>query len=290
MINGVLNFYHDVVNVPHMFGLVRGMYLLPESSESDSNTKKGYYCENNDLGLTFYNPEGPLTADDLHVLHGILFLEKIKYEKYSPALVIDSLTEKNILPEIPPEDISVDTMILQTTVTEFLNAIGSEKALFPLSVQIALMQKSLYKLLRQEVNIFMNNPKTGKDCNIRGAILDSAVLDNETGFMEVIRKTHGNRLSYSRTFPIDFNEVKAIKLDSTRILHNHVCAIIWPGQPIRLSREVIESIFCNTTNPVKIQNFSKILDEMMEELSSPAIAWKVETESVTEKDYVITRK
>jgi hypothetical protein len=280
--NYISNFVTEIIKVPKLLGYTRGLFLLPEVIMAYLKTharQRSYttFLTINNFSVYFENTMSILSANDLHILQGILLFEKpitsSDFSRYEQEI-------KSISSQIQPSNfvtpfLRLDKyMKVEDNVVNFFHKINHPSVVLSLPEQIKILGSSLYKLLHQNytLKVTLNNEQKYTAVN---KFAHFHTIDEATGNFSLVRGIESSEEVYNQPLEISLSEITAIKSDATRILHNWLCSVMEPGQKDIFTQGVFEEYLYNSPNFRYLDYKKNLIEEALFELMSPGIDWKI---------------
>jgi len=225
-----------------------------------------YRFEKDDVTVRFTGFE-PLGADDLRVLQG---------------LVAIAGAEGDILPEQPHTDVGKELRALLEVKGQHEKTKGMaiSSSLYGILQEIGLTYSGAnVRALKNNLVRLSNVTVIVQKGTIQGSFhLLSYAFDEKDGRLWVglnpqVTQAILGRCKYTH---ISMDEVRAIKGDVTRLIHQRLCAIIFPGRERKITMDTLLSYaYCNSepktqaTVKKRRQNIRKALEELV------SLGWEV---------------
>ena len=278
-------FRTDHVRIEHAFCSMPGLFgSWPKPKPKNACTDVTY--ETTDATFTVFGRL--LGVMSLRVLQALLALAALGNGQGKKIYLVGSKgpvgleLERNLIAD--DLEFSGMPLVVQTSYYEIAHEIGYSHKSFDGGAQVKAIQKALEELCSITVTVYH------KDGGVDGSHLMSHYRGNSKGRLVVAISPQlaagitGQR-RYSR---LDMNEIRALRSDPTRLIHQRLCGFIDPGKSWKVSMDTLDGYAwpMKALNIKAIQKRKRTVRETLAELAG--LGWTV-AEYAAEK-FAVTRR
>jgi hypothetical protein len=280
----------DHVNHDPVFCLAPGVFRSAPNNVAASTFMDVVYETRGRVSYRFMGPI--LRARELRVLQGLVAISAVCGSAADSKFVLrpDTATdvgkEHRRTLELKDGAVSKKVLIAKTSLYELAKEIGYSPSSFHSGAQIRQLRKALDRLWA--ASIIVEDGETGE---MEGSRLISKYKSTRDGKLFVALNFHitetvlGTSKKYTR---LDMNEIRALRADPARLIHQRLCGWLDPGMPGAICLDTLcEYVWYERTrNPATMRTRRHQVRKALKELES--LGWTVD-EYVTNQ-FRITRR
>ena len=280
-------FKTDHARVEQAFCSAPGLFMsLPKRLPKGTALDVTY--ETTEASFNFFGR--PLGVTELRVFQGVIALAPLRNENNKVLRLTDaprSEMGKEHLKTLRAEDQDKtrDTLIVKSSFYELAKEIGYADTCFDGGAQIKAIKKSLETIW--SVTVLVRDKRDGSDEGVH--ILSRYQATKDGKFTVAINPRLAEAVLGNRRFSrIEMNEIRALKSDPARFIHQRLCGFIDPGKSHRLTLETLCGyVWADQALNINLIKYRKrAVKKALAELES--LGWSVD-EYVKEK-YQIARR